>query len=195
MLSWINRSTVRIFKLAIVALAAIAATSSVTRADAPVRAIFQHQTLTFTHVSNAGGSLAIGIDDPAFRALLRADGAALSWKQGERYILLTTAAPAVVTFALGDQRYDIGPIALQAPFAPYQQNGEVFLPFDSVVSSLDLAWRNDGNLAVLQPQLDAIDVRPVGDRVQIVAHGGAVLRPRIVQSNREEITFEFDGVG
>jgi N-acetylmuramoyl-L-alanine amidase len=195
MLSWINRSTVRIFKLAIVALAAIAATSSVTRADAPVRAIFQHQTLTFTHVSNAGGSLAIGIDDPAFRALLRADGAALSWKQGERYILLTTAAPAVVTFALGDQRYDIGPIALQAPFAPYQQNGEVFLPFDSVVSSLDLAWRNDGNLAVLQPQLDAIDVRPAGDRVQIVAHGGAVLRPHIIQSNREAITFEFDGVG
>jgi N-acetylmuramoyl-L-alanine amidase len=195
MLSWINRSTVRIFKPVIVALGLLAAASSAASADAPVRATFQHQTLTFTHVSNAGGSLAIGIDDPAFRALLRADGASLAWKPGERYVLVTTAAPAVVTFAIGDLRYDVGPIALQAPFAPYQQNGEVYLPFDSVVSSLDLAWRNDGNQAVLQPQLDAIDVRPAGDRVQIIAHAGAVLRPRIVQSNREQITFEFDGVG
>ncbi|HEY3675500.1 MAG TPA: N-acetylmuramoyl-L-alanine amidase [Candidatus Tumulicola sp.] len=195
MLSWINRSTAPIFKPAFAALVLAAAVSSAARADAPVRAVFQHQTLTFTHVSNAGGALAIGIDDPAFRALLRVDGASLAWKSGERYVLLTTAAPAVVTFAIGDQRYDVGPIALQAPFAPYQQNGEVYLPFDSVVSSLDLAWRNDGNVAVLQPQLDAIDVRPVGDRVQIVAHAGALLRPRIVQSNRQQITFEFDGVG
>jgi N-acetylmuramoyl-L-alanine amidase len=194
-LSWINRFTAPISKAGIVALAIAAAASSAANADPPVRAVFQHQTLTFTHVSNAGGSLAIGIDDPAFRALLRYDGASIAWKQGERYVLVTTAAPAVVTFAIGDQRYDVGPIALQAPFAPYQQNGEVYLPFDAVVSSLDLAWRNDGNQAVLQPQLDAIDVRPAGDRVQIVAHGGAVLRPRIVQSNREEITYEFDGVG
>ncbi|HXM07525.1 MAG TPA: hypothetical protein VN936_08670, partial [Candidatus Acidoferrum sp.] len=127
MLSWINRSAALIFKPAIVALALLAAASSPASADAPVRAIFQHQTLTFTHVSNAGGSLAIGIDDPAFRALLRADGASLAWKPGERYVLVTTAAPAVVTFAIGDQRYDVGPIALQAPFAPYQQNGEVYL--------------------------------------------------------------------
>jgi N-acetylmuramoyl-L-alanine amidase len=194
MLSWINRSTAPICKAA-VAACLLAAMTPPARADAPVRAVFQRQTLTFTHVSNAAGSLAIGINDPAFRALLRADGASLTWKPGERYVLLSTAAPAVATFAIGDQRYDIGPIALQAPFAPYEQNGEVYLPFDSVISSLDLAWRNDGNEAVLQPQLDSIDVHPSGDRVQIVAHGGAVLRPRIVQSNRDQITYEFDGVG
>jgi N-acetylmuramoyl-L-alanine amidase len=195
MLSWISRCTAPIGKFALPACLLFAALSAATRADAPVRAVFQHQTLTFTHVSSANGSLAVGIDDPAFRALLRTDGASMTWKQGERYVLLTTAAPAVVTFALGDPRYDVGSIALQAPFAPYQLNGEVYLPFDAVIASLDLAWRNDGNTPILQPQLDAIDVRPAGDRVNIVAHGGAMLRPRIAQSNRGSVTYEFDGLG
>jgi N-acetylmuramoyl-L-alanine amidase len=194
-LSWISRCTAPIGKFALPACLLFAAAFAATRADAPVRAVFQHQTLTFTHVSNANGTLAVGVDDPAFRALLRMDGASMTWKQGERYVLLTTAAPAVVTFALGDPRYDVGSIALQAPFAPYQQNGEVYLPFDAVIASLDLAWRNDGNTAILQPQLDAIDVRPAGDRVNIVAHAGATLRPRIAQSNRGSVTYEFDGVG
>jgi N-acetylmuramoyl-L-alanine amidase len=194
-LSWISRCIVPTGKFAALAGFLLAGMTVTAKADAPVRAVFQHQTLTFTHVSNATGALAVGIDDPAFRALLRADGASLTWKPGERYVLLTTSAPAVVTFAIGDPRYDVGSIALQAGFAPYEQNGEVYVSFDAVVSSLDLGWRTDGNAAILQPQLDAIDVRPSGDRVDIVAHAGAVLHPRIVQSNRDAMTYEFDGVG
>jgi N-acetylmuramoyl-L-alanine amidase len=164
-------------------------------ADSAVVATYGTQTLRFTHVSSSPSGLAVGVSDPAFAELLRATGAVLTWKPGERYVLITTAVPVVVSFAVGDRRYDIGPMALQAAFAPYQSGSEVYLPFDDVLRSLNLALRRDATGTFLQPQLASIDVQTFGDRVALVAHAGAPLRPRVVTDTAVAITYEFDGVG
>ncbi len=178
-----------------VLLALIGAFTVQARADTSLTAIYQQQTIRFTHVSSQNGALAVGTEDPGLQALLRATGAVLTWKPGERYVMLTTAVPVVVSFSVGDRRYDIGPITLQASFAPYQQGSEVYLPLDEVLRSLDLALRSDGPLSFLQPQLASLDISNQGNTITIVAHGGAPLRPRVVTQDATTVVYEFDGVG
>ncbi len=196
----INRFIARTFRFAGLAAAiAVFALGSLTTlpalADAPLSAVYQGQTIRFTHLASSSGSVAVGINDPGFAALLRTTGAVLTWKPGERYILITTSAPVVVSFALGDRRYDVGAISLQASFAPFERGDEVYLPFDEVLRSLDLALRRDAQGAVLQPQLAALDVRQDGNRTTLLAHGAAPLHPRILHETPGEITYAFDGVG
>jgi N-acetylmuramoyl-L-alanine amidase len=196
-LSWINRFIARIGSLGAPALPALLVLflTAPALADAPLRAMYQGQTIIFTHVASSSGATAIGVGDPGFQALLRATGASLTWKPGERYVLITTSYPLVVSFAIGDRRYDIGPIALQASFAPYQRGDEAFLPLNEALRALDLAMRQDGRATVLQPQLSSLDVRQTSADVTLVAHGGAALRPRIVQKSATAIGYAFDGVG
>lgn len=195
-----NRFIVRTFRsirapsaAAAVVLALLAASPA--RADAPLVALYQGQTIRFTHVSESSGGLAVGVADPGFATLLRGAGAWLTWKQGERYVLITTSVPTVISFAIGDRRYDVGPIALQASFAPYERGNEVYLPLNELLGALGLALRQDGPVKLLQPQLAALDVHDDGGRLTIAAHGGAPLHPRIVQQSTEAITYAFDGVG
>jgi N-acetylmuramoyl-L-alanine amidase len=195
-LNWTNRFIVQIFSVAAAALAMLAPALAIPAlADSPVTAIYQGQTIRFTHVSSTAGEIAIGVEDPGFQTLLRSAGALLTWKPGERYILITTSVPTVVSFALGDRRYDVGPISLEASFAPYERGTEAYLPFNEVLRGLDLALRQDGGVTIVQPQLAALDVRASSDRVTLVAHGGAPLRPRIVQQSPSTVTYAFDGVG
>ncbi len=191
-----NRFTVRTGSRA-AALAAVLlfALGRAALADAPIVATYQQQTIRFTQVAPSSLGPAIGVQDPGLAALLRALGAVVTWKPGDRYVLITTAVPVVVSFAVGDTRYDVGPVSLQARFAPYERNGEVYLPLDEVLRSLDLALRQEGGATILQPQLATLDVRASADRVDVVAHGGAPLRPRVVQSSSSAVTYEFDGVG
>jgi N-acetylmuramoyl-L-alanine amidase len=193
-LSWINRCIARISELLLVTASAVLALALPATADAPIKAVFGQQTIVFSHVSTGGGT-AVGINDPGLRTLLRATGASLTWMPGDRYVLIATSAPTVVSFAVGDRRYDVGPISLQAAMAPYVQGDEVYLPLHELLRSLDLALRQEGATAVLQPQLDSLDVRVSNNHADVVAHGGAPLRPRIVQESESSVTYEFDGVG
>ena len=189
-MSWINRYIATIGSIvAVLGLLALPA-----RADAPLRAIYRGQTISFTHVATTAGATAIGVDDPGFQTLLRATGAQLTWRTGERYILISTPVPTVVSFAIGDRRYDIGPIALQASFAPFLRGTEAYLPLNELLGSLDVAMRQDGSTNVLQPQLAAFDVRQDGNAVVLLAHAGAPIRPRIVRQGGDSVTYAFDGV-
>ncbi len=194
-MSWINRFIARIGSVAAlaVALPAFAAPARVL-ADTQLVAVYQGSPVRFTHLIARGGESAIGVNDPGFRSLLRATGSLLTWKAGERYVLITTSVPTVVSFAVGDRRYDVGPIVLQAPFAPFQRGDEVFLPFDEVLRGLDLSLRQDGSVKVLQPQLASLDVRQQSDGVVLTAHAGAPLHPRIAAQTGSAITYAFDGV-
>jgi N-acetylmuramoyl-L-alanine amidase len=194
MLSLIRHCIARISSLAF-ALALAAPAAAVAGGSTPIAALYGQQTIRFTHVESGNLGLAIGSEDPGLLALLRATGAVLTWKPGERYVMITTSVPVVVSFSVGDRRYDVGPISLQASFAPYQEGAEVYLPFDEVLRSLDLALRQDGSVAILQPQLASLDVSTQGGRTTIVAHGGAPLHPRIASANASSIEYEFDGVG
>jgi N-acetylmuramoyl-L-alanine amidase len=197
-LSWINRFGGRIFRsAAFAALCLFAAAFGAlrARADAPLLATYQRQTIRFTHLQARTGSLAIGVQDSGLQALLRDVGAVLTWKPGQRYVLVTTSVPVVVSFSVGDRRYDVGPISLQASFAPYLVGNEVYLPFDETLAALGLGLHQEGSVAVLQPQLSSLDVRESDGRVTLVARAGAALIPQIVHRTAREVTYEFDGVG
>jgi N-acetylmuramoyl-L-alanine amidase len=193
-LSWISRFIAPIGSAALAAIVALASAAPA-RADAPLTAIYQGQTIRFTHVDSKGGAPAVGVNDPGLATLLHDTDAVLTWKAGERYVLITTSVPTVVSFAIGDRRYDIGPIVLQAAFAPYLKGNEAFLPFSEALRGLDLALREDGATKVLQPQLATLEVRASRDRVTLLAHGGAPLHPRVVAQSPSAITYAFDGVG
>lgn len=196
-MSWTNRFIAPTGSVAAPLLLALLAASHAgpALADAPLTAVYQGQTIRFTHIASTAGAIAIGVNDPGFQALLRSTGAWITWKPSERYILITTAVPTVVSFALGDRRYDVGPIALQATFAPFERGNEAYLPFNEVLRGLDLALRQDGNVAVLQPQLADLDVRQANGRVTLVAHAGAAIRARVVRQSANSVTYAFDGVG
>jgi N-acetylmuramoyl-L-alanine amidase len=196
-LSWINRCIARTgSRAAAVALAVLAALAAApARADAPITVQYLGQSIRFAHLVSSMGTPAIGVDDPGFQTLLRITGSLLTWKPGERYVMITTSVPTVVSFAIGDRRYDVGALTLQAGIAPFERGDEAYLPFNEVLHSLDLALRRDGAENVLQPQLATIDVREEIGRVTLFAHAGAPLHPRIVQQTTNAVTYAFDGVG
>lgn len=192
-----SRCTVPIGKLAVIlTAAAVVANAAPARADAPALAFsYQGRVLRFTHVDDRNGATSVGAEDPALQTLLSAAGAFLTWKPGERYVLITTSAPTVVSFAVGDRRYDVGPIALEAGIAPYLRGDEAYLPLREVLATLDLALRATPNGNVLQPELAALDVHQEGARTTVLAHGGGLLHARVVNESSAAITYAFDGVG
>ncbi|MGA8535073.1 MAG: N-acetylmuramoyl-L-alanine amidase [Candidatus Tumulicola sp.] len=190
-----NRCIAPISKALLAGALAMAASMGSAMADAPIKAVYGQQPIVFAHVSSTGGVTAVGVNDSGFRALLRACGAAVTWNAGDRYVLITTSAPVVVSFAVGDRRYDVGPISLQAAIAPYVVGDEVYLPLNEVLRSLDLAMRQDGGRAVLQPQLDSLEVRSSAGSAEVIARGGAPLHPRVVGQSAGSVSYEFDGVG
>lgn len=157
--------------------------------------VFAGKPLTFSHLYSQNGREAIGINDPGLRALLEALGATVTWQSGERYVLVTTAQPIVVSFAVGDTRYDVGPVEQQAPFAPFIKNGEAYVPLDELVRALDLAPKRDGSDVVLQPQLAGIDIRSSGGGTQLVAHAAVPIDAHIVSATGDRIVLAFEGLG
>jgi N-acetylmuramoyl-L-alanine amidase len=152
---------------------------------------FERGTLNFTHVERQPGGLAVGTNDPALRSLLATLGATLTWRPGDRAVLIATAAPDVVSFGVGDAQYGIGSLTAQARFAPYASGSEVYLPFDDLMRALGVAPAN----GVLERMLTAVDVEGYGAQAVLVARGGGVLHPRAVVDAPDRLVYEFDGVG
>ncbi len=171
------------------------AVSATARADAPLRYLFDGRPYVFTHTIDMGDDVAIGMEDPALRRLLRALGAVVTWHAGQRYVLVTTAQPVVVSFVAGDARYDVGAVHAQAPFIPFLRDGEAFVPFGVLMRALDLRPIRDGDLRLLQPQLATLDVRQTDARVEIVAYGAVPLHPHLVRDDGTERVYAFPGVG
>ncbi len=198
MSSWINRYIARIFSalaLALCAALTLAPAPAVSAAPSSIAVLFQNRRLVFTHVSSSGGTTAIGVQDPALATLLRVTGAVMTWHPGERYVLITTAEPQVISFSVGERAYEIGPLEAQAQMAPYTYGDEVYLPLDDLLHALSLALRPDGSTVVLQPQLSSLDVQSNGGGVSLVAHAGLPLHPRVVEDDAQKVVYEFDGLG
>ncbi len=196
-MNWINRFIARTGKLASLLSPMLAALAIALPAfaNSSLTATYQGRAIRFTHLASRAGAPAIGVNDPGFATLLSDAGALLTWKPGERFVLITTSVPLVVSFAIGDRRYDAGPISLQASFAPFLVGDEAYLPLREVLRALDLALREANGVAVLQPQLATLDVRQEDSKVTVFAHGGAMLHARVVQESSASITYAFDGVG
>ncbi len=184
----------RIFSLALASLLVLSGIGGA-RADAKPSFVFAGKALAIAHVATVGGKLAISVRDPGLQELLHEIGASLTWNPGERYVLFTTAEPAIISFAVGDARYDVGPRSAQASFAPYESGGSVYVPFDELMSALYLAPKRDGDATVIQPQLAAFDVRGDAAGSTIVARAGIPLRARVVSESATQLVYAFDGVG
>ena len=194
-MNWISRYTVRIFSAVAAAAVLLAVSVLPARSAAALSFVLGGQTVAFTHVSNSGGVTAVGVEDPSLKKLLGATGAVMTWKRGERYVLITTSEPRVISFSVGDRAYEVGALSAQASVAPYLVGDEVYLPLDELLHALSYALRSDGSQMVMQPQLSTLDVRAAGGGTTIVARAGAPLRPRLVEDNAQKVAYEFDGVG
>lgn len=172
-----------------------AALGAPARADGPPVYVFGGKTIVLSHSVAQPAGIAVGVDDPGLREILRDVDAAITYQPGNRYILITTAEPRVISFAIGDTRYDVGAISAQASFAPFQRDGIAYIPFAELLGALDLAVKRDGTDAIIQPQLASIDVQSDQGRTTVVAHAGVPLRARLVQQTQHRLTFAFDGVG
>ncbi|MBV8196979.1 MAG: N-acetylmuramoyl-L-alanine amidase [Candidatus Eremiobacteraeota bacterium] len=147
----INRCVARTGRhLAAALFSGVVAAAIPALADTSLNVAYARQTMHLTHVEIYAGATAVGIEDPAFGSLLRATGAMLSWKPGQRSVLITTSTPTIVSFGLGDRRYDVGPATLQAEFAPFERGDEPYLPLDDVIRALGLTARREGATLVLQ---------------------------------------------
>ena len=191
-LSWINRYIVRIGSaLGAAALACLLPALASAQSNSYV---FQGKPIAFGHLNSEDGRAAIGLDDPALKALLARLGASATWQPSERYILITTAAPVVISFAVGDTRYDVGAIVAEASFAPYFENGVAFVPLAELLRALGLEVKRDGAVSVLQPQLGSIDVQSAGRTTKLVARAAVPLKFRTISRTERQITLEFAGV-
>ncbi len=137
----------------------------------------------------------VSVNDPSLRTLLRDLGDTIAWRHGERDVLITTANHTVVTFTVGDRRYEIGPFGAQARYAPYTKNGIPYLPLKELLATLWVAPVQSGRDLVLEPQLASIDVRSTTTGTTLVARAAVPLRPRIVQRSSTRVVYQFSGIG
>lgn len=129
------------------------------------------------------------------QTLLARIGATLTWQPGERYVLFTTAEPVVVSFAIGDPHYDVGPVKQTAPFAPFLLDGHPYVPLDELVHALDFAIKTDGSQLVLQPQLASLDMQASDAGAKLVAHAGIPLDAHVNAYPGNKLVITFAGVG
>lgn len=189
-----SRYAVRIGS-ALALLAALAFTQTPAHADEHLALQLDGKPVVLTHVRTQGSARAVAADDPGLQTLLARVGATLTWQPGERYVLFTTAEPVVVSFAVGDPRYDVGPVRQTAPFAPYLLDGHPYVPLDELVHALDFAIKADGSQLVLQPQLASLDVQASGGGTKLVAHAGIPLDSHVNSYPGNKLVVVFDGVG
>lgn len=165
------------------------------RADGPPVYLFGGKKIVFARTVDQATGLAVAVDDPGLREILRDVDAAMTYQPKSRYVLITTAEPQVISFAIGDTRYDVGATTAQAPFAPFERDGIAYIPFEELLRALDLAVKQDGADAIIQPQLADIDVQSADGKTVVVARAGVPLHERLVSQSSRQLVFAFDGVG
>ncbi|MDP9018210.1 MAG: N-acetylmuramoyl-L-alanine amidase family protein [Candidatus Eremiobacteraeota bacterium] len=194
-MNWINRSIARTGKAGAFFALAISLTGGFAAAQSVPTMWFQNQRLAFTHLAPQKKDFAVALHDPALQSLLTRVGASVAWQPGERYILVTTAEPRIVSFAIGDTRYDAGDVSAQAAFAPYERNGDVYLPLYALAHALYLAPKNDRSDVVFQPQIAIAEIQSQRDIAAFVLHAAMPLQPRKISENGNRIVYDFPGFG
>ncbi len=142
-----------------------------------------------------GNAAFVSVKDASLRGVLRRIGATLTWHRGGRDVIVTTASHELVTFTVGDRRYEAGRVTAQAPFAPYLKAGVPFLPTAPLLSALALGSAPHGRTLLLEPEISSLDARSNGTGTTIVAVAAMPLRPQVTHQTPWHVTYAFDGVG
>ena len=150
-LNSINRCIVRTGSLLALAVAVVAAPAFA--ADS-ASYVLQGKSVVFTRVESRSGHRAVAVDDPALHALLDQIGASVTWQPGDQYVLFATSQRKVISFAIGDRRYDDGPLSEQAAIAPFAEDDIPFVPLDELLRALDVGSKSTpAPLASAQPSV------------------------------------------
>ncbi len=195
-----NRSHARTGKfllvLALVALQTLATPVSV-RADATAwgDVWFAGTRLTFDTADVRGGELAVATGDTGLARFLAKLGASLAYQPGQKYAIVTAADRGTVVFALGDPRFTASGAAGTAPFAPYERDGEAYLPFMTLARALGVDPVADGTTTVLEPQISALDVRSENRVTVVTIRGASALHfKRTSDAGADDVTLAFSGI-
>ena len=156
---------------------------------------FAHQRVAFSRIIMQKNEPAVALRDPGLQSLLAKLGASITWQPGERYILLTTAEPRIVSFAIGDPRYDAGDLSSVASFAPYTMGGDAYLPLNALLHALYIEPKSDRGVVVLQPEIAAANVQSDSGGAKFVLHAALPLRPSHTSMAGNSVTYTFEGFG
>lgn len=192
-----NRLLARTGSLAAAAFllcALVATLCSPARADD--RALwYQGTRLIFERSDNVNGDLAVSWRDPGLAKFLGKIGATIAWQPGERYIVVTASDHRVITLTLGDTGISAAGITSRAPFAPFTEAKEAFIPFIALARALYVEPITADDVIVLQPQLAAMNVRKDGRRTIVSLRGPGVLKFRRAADGADRLELQFPGLG
>ena len=156
---------------------------------------FGRERLTFTRVIPQKGDVAVALHDAALQSLLSKLGVAVAWSPGERYVLLTTPEPRIISFSIGDARYDLEDVSAQAPFAPFVRDGDAYLPMLTLLRALYLEPKDDRGQMVLQPQIAVADIQSTRDGSLLVMHAALPPHAKKLAAPPGRLIYDFPGFG
>ncbi|MBV8689217.1 MAG: N-acetylmuramoyl-L-alanine amidase, partial [Candidatus Eremiobacteraeota bacterium] len=137
----------------------------------------------------------MALHDAALQSLLTKLGVAVAWNPGERYVLLTTPEPRIISFSIGDTRYDLEDVSAQAPFAPFEREGDAYLPMQTLLRALYLEPKDDRGQMVLQPQIAVANIQSTRDGSLLVMHAALPPRGKKLSSPPGRVVYDFPGLG
>ncbi|HEY0798191.1 MAG TPA: N-acetylmuramoyl-L-alanine amidase [Candidatus Baltobacteraceae bacterium] len=155
---------------------------------------FAGTQLIFDHAQARGDAIAVGTQDTGLLRFLARVGATVAFQPGQRYVVITSSDHRTITFTLGDPHYSVESERFTAPFSPYAQGDEAFVPLFSLAKALYVAPVMVGAQVVLQPQIGALDVHNVGDAVEVRVRGATALHFRRVADTNGALQLLFTGV-
>lgn len=163
-------------------------------ATAPSAYWFLGTKLILERAADVRGEVAVSTRDAGFERFLAKLGATLSFAPGQRYAIVTTADRRTITLTLGDAQINGGGVTTRAPFAPYLEADDLYVPFIAIARALYVETVKTGSEIVLQPQIGGLDVRTDGKKTVVTLRGALPLRYTKVAETPERVTLAFPGV-
>ena len=179
---------------ALLACVLAAALCPAARADDASSLWFGGTHLILAHAESNGGDLAVGVHDTGLVAFLARLGATISWSPGQRYVVITAGDRRTISLTVGDPRIGTANGTVTAPFAPYVEASEAYVPFFALARALYVEPVRQPDEIVMQPQVGALDVRQDGRKTIVVVHGATPLRFTKISESADHLTLAFGGV-
>lgn len=133
-----NRYAVRIGSVLAFALSLqLGAFVSVSAADNTTY-LYNGKRIVFQTLLDQPAGPAVSADDPGLRALVNAAGASLRWDSDNQYVVITFPGPTIISFAIGDPHYLVGPATRTAAFAPFMRDNHAYVPLNDVLRAMKL---------------------------------------------------------
>ena len=193
-LSWMSHSRVRAGSALLAFLLGSLGSPPSVRAQEASAYWFVGTKLILERATDVHGELAVSTRDAGFERFLAKLGATLAFAPGQKYAIVTAADRRTITFTIGDAQIVSGGVATRAPFAPYLEADDLYVPFVAVARALYVEPVKSGSEIVLQPQLGGLDVRTEARKTTLTFRGAVPLRYTKIAETPDRVTIAFPGV-